>query len=56
MVSTSGCGVTLKDYGRLLDTPDAHAFAAKTQDAAEVLSAFEFRKRPIAGRTLDRIA
>ena len=57
VVSTaSGCGVTLKDYGRLLDTPDAHAFAAKTKDVAELLSTFEFRKRPIAGRTLDRIA
>ena len=57
VVSTaSGCGVTLKDYGRLLDTPDAHAFAAKTKDVAELLSAFEFRKRPVAGRTLDRIA
>ena len=57
VVSTaSGCGVTLKDYGRLLDTPDAHAFAAKTKDVAELLSAFEFRKRPIAGRTLHRIA
>ena len=57
VVSTaSGCGVTLKDYGRLLDTPDAQAFAAKTKDVAELLSAFEFRKRPIAGRTLDRIA
>ncbi len=57
VVSTaSGCGVTLKDYGRLLDTPDAHAFAAKTKDVAELLSGFEFHKRPIAGRTLDRIA
>ena len=57
VVSTaSGCGVTLKDYGRLLDTPDAHAFAAKTKDVAELLSGFEFRKRPIAGRVLDRIA
>ena len=57
VVSTaSGCGVTLKDYGRLLDTPDAHAFAAKTKDVAELLSGFDFRKRAIAGRVLDRIA
>ena len=57
VVSTaSGCGVTLKDYGRLLDTPDAQAFAAKTKDVAELLSALEFRKRPIAGRVLDRVA
>ena len=57
VVSTaSGCGVTLKDYGRLLGTPEAHAFAAKVRDVAEVLSAFEFRKRPVAGKRLDRIA
>ena len=57
VVSTaSGCGVTLKDYGRLLGTPEARAFAAKVRDVAEVLSAFEFRKRPVAGKRLDRIA
>ena len=57
VVSTaSGCGVTLKDYGRLLETPEARAFAAKSKDVAEMLAAFEFRKRPIAGRALDRIA
>ncbi|NJA06180.1 glycolate oxidase subunit GlcF [Methylococcaceae bacterium WWC4] len=44
VVSTaSGCGVTLKDYGRLLaDDPDyaakAAAVAAKTRDIAELLS------------------
>ena len=57
VVSTaSGCGVTLKDYGRLLNTPDAQAFAAKTKDVAELLFPFEFRKRPVAGRVLNRIA
>ena len=57
VVSTaSGCGVTLKDYGRLLGTPEAHAFAAKVRDVSEVLAAFEFRKRPVAGKRLDRIA
>ena len=54
--SASGCGVTLKDYGRLLGTDEARTFAAKVRDAAEVLAPFEFRKRPIAGRALRRIA
>ena len=57
VVSTaSGCGVTLKDYGRLLGTPEAHTFAAKVRDVSEVLAAFEFGKRPVAGKRLDRIA
>ena len=57
VVSTaSGCGVTLKEYGRLLGTDEARAFAAKVRDAAELLAPFEFRKRPIAGRTLNNIA
>ena len=57
VVSTaSGCGVTLKDYGRLLGTPEANAFAAKVRDVSEVLAGFEFGKRPVAGKRLDRIA
>ena len=57
VVSTaSGCGVTLKDYGRLLGTPEANAFAAKVRDVSEVLAAFQFRKRPVGGKRLDRIA
>ena len=57
VVSTaSGCGVTLKDYGRLLGTPEAHTFAAKVRDVSEVLAGFEFGKRPVAGKRLDRIA
>ena len=57
VVSTaSGCGVTLKDYGRLLGSQAAEAFAGKVRDVAEVLAGFEFRKRAIAGRELHRIA
>lgn len=57
VVSTaSGCGVTLKDYGRLLGNADAEAFAAKVRDVAEVLAGHAFRKRPIDGRELRRIA
>ena len=57
VISTaSGCGVTLKDYGRLLGEAEAAAFAAKVRDASEVLAGHAFRKRPIDGRELRRIA
>ncbi len=57
IVSTaSGCGVTLKDYGRLLDEPSATAFAAKVRDVAEVLADFEFEKRPVADREVRKVA
>ena len=56
MSTASGCGVTLKDYGRLLGNPAAEAFAAKVRDVAQVVAGLEFRKRPIAGRKLHRIA
>ena len=46
IVSTaSGCGVTWKEYGRLLGTAEARATAAKVRDAAEVLQDFTFAKR-----------
>ena len=57
VISTaSGCGVTLKDYGRLLGDAEAQAFAAKVRDASEVLAGHAFNKRSIAGRELRRIA
>ena len=57
VISTaSGCGVTLKDYGRFLADADAAAFGAKVRDASEVLAGHTFRKRPIDGRELQRIA
>ena len=57
IVSTaSGCGVTLKDYGRLLDAADAAAFADKVRDVAEVLADFEFGKRAVGGREVQRVA
>ena len=53
IVSTaSGCGVTWKEYGRLLGTDAAKAVAARVRDAAEVLERFEFRKRD----DIDRVA
>ena len=54
--TASGCGVTLKEYGRLLGDDAARAFAAKVRDVAEVLAEFDFRKRTVGGRELDRIA
>ncbi len=57
IVSTaSGCGVTLKDYGRLLGGADAAAFAAKVRDVSELLAGFEFRKRAQDGREVNRVA
>ena len=57
VISTaSGCGVTLKDYGRLLGDAEAQAFAAKVRDASEVLAGHAFHKRWIDGRKLRRIA
>ena len=57
IVSTaSGCGVTLKEYGRLLGDGEAHAFAAKVRDVAEVLADFEFRKRAVEGREVSKVA
>ena len=53
IVSTaSGCGVTWKEYGRLLGTDAAKAVAARVHDVAEVLERFEFRKRD----DIDRVA
>jgi glycolate oxidase iron-sulfur subunit len=35
VVDSAGCGAAMKDYGRLLDTPEAHAFAARVRDFSE---------------------
>ena len=46
IVSTaSGCGVTWKEYGRLLGTEEARDVAAKVRDVAEFLQRFSFAKR-----------
>lgn len=57
VISTaSGCGVTLKDYGRLLGDAAAMRFADKVRDVAELLAEFDFDKNPINGREADTIA
>ncbi len=39
VVDSAGCGAEMKDYGRLLDTPEAASFAARVQDFSEWLAA-----------------
>jgi glycolate oxidase iron-sulfur subunit len=39
LVDSAGCGAALKDYGHLLGTPEAHAFAARVADIHEWLAA-----------------
>ena len=57
IVSTaSGCGVTLKDYGRLLGDEAARRFAGKVRDVSEVLAGFDFSKRKINGRAAKTVA
>ena len=39
LVNSAGCGAALKDYGRLVGTADAVAFAARVADVHEWLAA-----------------
>jgi glycolate oxidase iron-sulfur subunit len=53
VISSAGtCGVALKDYGRLLWTPDARAFSALVLDVHELLTRAPLRSRlgPLAVR------
>jgi glycolate oxidase iron-sulfur subunit len=38
VVDSAGCGATMKEYGELLDTPEARAFAARVRDFSEFLA------------------
>ncbi|HEX6569225.1 MAG TPA: heterodisulfide reductase-related iron-sulfur binding cluster, partial [Acidimicrobiales bacterium] len=38
LVDAAGCGAMLKDYGRLLGTPEAAAFSARVRDVHEWLA------------------
>jgi glycolate oxidase iron-sulfur subunit len=51
VVNSAGCGATMKEYGHLLDTPEAHAFAARVQDFSEWLVA----AGPAAVQPVDRV-
>jgi glycolate oxidase iron-sulfur subunit len=37
VVNSAGCGAALKDYGQLLETPEAEAFAGRVRDFSEWL-------------------
>jgi glycolate oxidase iron-sulfur subunit len=45
VVNAAGCGSHLKDYGRILKTPEARAFAAKVRDVNEFLAALSPRAK-----------
>ncbi len=46
VISSAGtCGAALKDYGRLLGTPDARAFSALVLDVSELLARAPLRSR-----------
>ena len=52
LVDSAGCGAAMKDYGRLLGTPQAEAFSARVYDVNEYLAAHADRlppMRPIEG-------
>ena len=44
--SASGCGVTVKDYRRLLGTSKAIEFAKRTKDIAEYMQQYTFERHP----------
>jgi glycolate oxidase iron-sulfur subunit len=50
-VNSAGCGALLKDYGHLLDTAEARAFAARIRDVSELLA--ERGPRPGAPLAID---
>ena len=39
VVNSAGCGASMKEYGHLLGTPEAHAFSARVKDFSEWLVA-----------------
>jgi len=50
VVNAAGCGAAMKDYGELLETPAARAFAARVCDVSELLGVTEPRaaRGPVA--------
>jgi len=46
VVNSAGCGAAMKDYGHLLDTAEARAFAARVQDVHELVAAHIDRLEP----------
>jgi glycolate oxidase iron-sulfur subunit len=52
LVDAAGCGAALKDYGHLLGTPEANAFAGRVLDVHEWLAARIERLPPPAPHTV----
>jgi glycolate oxidase iron-sulfur subunit len=48
VVNSAGCGAAMKEYGRLLGTPEAHQFAARVRDFGEAIdpSRLQLREGP----------
>jgi glycolate oxidase iron-sulfur subunit len=49
VVDSAGCGAAMKEYGRLLGTPEAERFSARVRDVSEWL-AERIDRLPVAGR------
>jgi glycolate oxidase iron-sulfur subunit len=45
ITSAAGCGSAMKEYGELLDTPEARAFSARVRDVCELLGSLPPRAR-----------
>jgi glycolate oxidase iron-sulfur subunit len=61
VMTASGCGSTVKDYGHLLERDPEYADKAKriselTRDLSEILPAFEAQLRQLAGKIERRVA
>jgi len=54
VVDSAGCGAMLRDYGRLLGTPDARAFSERVADVHEWLAPLVGRLPSPAGSTVPR--
>ncbi len=54
VVNAAGCGAAMKEYGELLQTPQAWAFAEKVRDVSELLASVEPRapRRPVPERVV----
>lgn len=52
VVDSAGCAAAMKDYGRLLGTPEAAAFAARVREIDEWLAGRHLPLRPGGGRVV----
>ena len=52
VVDSAGCGAAMKEYGDLLDTPEAHSFSARVVDFAQWLAQRPPPRMRTTGRTV----